>query len=300
MIHALGDDLLDPDQAAHHVALVREHLMGVDGVRLFDRPPAYHGGETRHFQRAETATFVGREIGLMYVHAHLRWCEAMARWGDAEALWLGLRQVLAPAPRGGGARARGDGRRTPTRRARTRRCLDRADFAARYAEVLTGATGLEGGWRVYSSGPGVLVRIVTQSLLGVRRRGELVEIDPVLPARLDGLTAVVPLAGGLLRVRYRVGGAGHGVVGVRLGGRACRRPGRPTRTAGRPRRPPRRPRGRPAAGRSRARGHRAGDVLTAPRPGTTDRPTSSRRDPCDDHAPAAPPTARRPGRGPVP
>ena len=43
MIHALGDDLLAPDEAAHHVALVREHLMGVDGVRLFDRPPAYSG-----------------------------------------------------------------------------------------------------------------------------------------------------------------------------------------------------------------------------------------------------------------
>ena len=79
MIHALGDDLFARDEAAHHVALVREHLMGVDGVRLFDRPPPYSGGLMHHFQRAETATFVGREIGLMYVHAHLRWCEAMAR-----------------------------------------------------------------------------------------------------------------------------------------------------------------------------------------------------------------------------
>jgi CRISPR-associated protein Csx3 len=98
--------------------------------------------------------------------------------------------------------------------------LDRADFAARYADVLTGATGLEAGWRVYSSGPGVLVRIVTQSLLGVRRRGESVELDPVLPARLDGLTAVVPLAGSRLRLRYRVGERGCGVVGVRVGDRS--------------------------------------------------------------------------------
>ena len=94
MIHALGDDLLDLDEAAHHIALVREHLTGVDGIRLFDRPPPYSGGLMRHFQRAETATFVGREIGLMYVHAHLRWCEAMARWGDADAVWLALMQSL--------------------------------------------------------------------------------------------------------------------------------------------------------------------------------------------------------------
>ncbi|HET7822526.1 MAG TPA: cellobiose phosphorylase [Ornithinibacter sp.] len=218
MIHALGDDLLDPVEAAHHVALVREHLMGVDGVRLFDRPPPYSGGLMSHFQRAETATFVGREIGLMYVHAHLRWCEAMARWGDADALWLGLMQVLPPAtvdvvP---GARRRQANTYPSSSDAA---CHDRVEFAARYAEVLTGATGLEGGWRVYSSGPGVLLRIVVHSVLGVRRRAGQVEIDPVLPARLDGLTASVPLAGGLLRVRYRVAGAGHGPSAVRLGGR---------------------------------------------------------------------------------
>ncbi|WP_024285189.1 hypothetical protein [Cellulomonas sp. KRMCY2] len=219
MIHALGDGLFDPDQAAHHVALVREHLMGVDGVRLFDRPPAYHGGTMRHFQRAETATFVGREIGLMYVHAHLRWCEAMAHWGDAEALWLGLQQALAPAAAQvvPGARRRQANAYPSSSDAAV---LDREDFALRYDEVLTGATGLEGGWRIYSSGPGVLLRIITQSLLGVRRRGTTVLLDPVLPARFDGLTADVPLDGGVLRVRYLVGHRGHGPTEVRLAGRA--------------------------------------------------------------------------------
>ena len=218
MIHALGGDLLDPDEAAHHVALVREHLMGVDGVRLFDRPPPYSGGLMRHFQRAETATFVGREIGLMYVHAHLRWCEAMARWGDADALWQGVQQVLPPSTVAvvPGARRRQANAYPSSSDAA---CLDREEFAARYAEVLTGATGLEGGWRIYSSGPGVLLRIVVHSLLGVRRRAGTVEIDPVLPSRLDGLTATVPLAQGLLRVRYRVGVRGHGPSAVRLGGR---------------------------------------------------------------------------------
>ncbi|MEO7420989.1 MAG: cellobiose phosphorylase [Ornithinibacter sp.] len=218
MIHALGDDLFDPAEAAHHVALVREHLTGVDGIRLFDQPPPYSGGLMRHFQRAETATFVGREIGLMYVHAHLRWCEAMARWGDADALWLGLLQALPAATVAvvpGARRRQGNTYSSSSDAA----CLDRDEFAARYAEVLTGATGLEAGWRIYSSGPGVLLRIVVHSLLGVRRRAGLVEIDPVLPSRLDGLGATVPLAGRLLRVRYRVGGRGHGPSAVRLGGR---------------------------------------------------------------------------------
>lgn len=218
MIHALGDDLLDPEEAAHHVALVREHLTGVDGIRLFDRPPPYSGGLMRHFQRAETATFVGREIGLMYVHAHLRWCEAMARWGDADALWLGVLQSLPPATVAvvPGARRRQANAYPSSSDAA---CLDREEFAARYADVLTGAMGLEAGWRIYSSGPGVLLRIVVHSMLGVRRRAGTVEIDPVLPTRLDGLTATVPLAGGRLRVRYTVGARGHGPSALRLGGR---------------------------------------------------------------------------------
>lgn len=223
-IHALVAGLLDPEEAADHVRLVREHLTGVDGVRLFDAPPGYHGGATRHFQRAETATFVGREIGLMYVHAHLRWLEALALLGEAEALWHGLRQVL-PATVGTtpglvpGARRRQANTYASSSDAAV---ADRAEFAARYADVLTGATGLEGGWRIYSSGPGVLVRVVTQCVLGVRRRGGVVEIDPVLPTRLDGLTAAVPLAGGLLHVRYRVGAGGAGVASVRLGDRPLR------------------------------------------------------------------------------
>ena len=64
----------------------------------------------------------------------------------------------------------------------------------------------------------MLLRIVVHSVLGIRRRAQTVEIDPVLPARLDGLTATVPLAGGLLRVRYRVGDRGYAPSAVRLGG----------------------------------------------------------------------------------
>jgi CRISPR-associated protein Csx3 len=233
MIHALGADLLSPDQAERHVALVREHLMGADGVRLFDTPPAYRGGRMRHFQRAETATFVGREIGLMYVHAHLRWCEALARWGDADGLWQGLQQVLAPATPSvvPGARLRQSNTYASSSDAAVR---DRVDFAERYAQVLTGEVGFEAGWRIYSSGPGVLVRIVSQSLLGVRRRGAFVEIDPVLPAHLDGLTATVPLDGRLLRLRYHVGPRGCGTERVVVAGQdvSGERLANPYRTGG--------------------------------------------------------------------
>ena len=219
MIHALGAELFDTEQAAHHIALLREHLSGADGVRLFDRPPGYHGGLMHHFQRAETATFVGREIGLMYIHAHLRWIEALALWGDAESAWHAIQQVLpaaTPAVVPGARRRQANAYASSSDAA----VADRAEFAERYAEVLTGEVGFEGGWRVYSSGPGVLLRVLTHSVIGVRRRGSSVVIDPVLPARLDGLRAEVPLDGGLLRLRFRVGSRGHGPDDLRLGGHA--------------------------------------------------------------------------------
>ncbi|ACQ81818.1 conserved hypothetical protein [Beutenbergia cavernae DSM 12333] len=218
MIHAIAEDFFTPDEACHHVQILREHLLGTDGMRLFDRPAQYSGGPMVHFQRAESATFVGREIGLMYVHAHLRWCEALARLGDADGLWLALRQVLGGAVAGAvpGARPR----QTNTYFSSSDAAVaDRPEFAARYGQVRSGEVAVEGGWRIYSSGPGITVRILAEVLLGIRRRGAWIEVDPVLPPELDGLEARVPLLGGELAVTYRVGTRGAGPSEIRLGGR---------------------------------------------------------------------------------
>ncbi|RYD32990.1 MAG: hypothetical protein EOP85_21200, partial [Verrucomicrobiaceae bacterium] len=93
MIHAIINDMFSPEQAAEHLELIRKHLSGPDGARLFDRPMAYHGGLQTNFQRAESASFFGREIGIMYTHAHLRYCEALARYGDADAFFHALGQL---------------------------------------------------------------------------------------------------------------------------------------------------------------------------------------------------------------
>ena len=92
MIHAIINDLLTPRQAEAHLDLIRKHLLGPDGAHLFDRPMAYHGGLQKYFQRAESASFFGREIGIMYTHAHLRYCEALARFGDADGFFHALSQ----------------------------------------------------------------------------------------------------------------------------------------------------------------------------------------------------------------
>ena len=93
MTRSIIGGLFTEEQARHHLRLIREHLLFPDGARLMDRPVAYHGGLERVFRRAESAAFFGREIGLMYVHSHLRYGEAMGVLGEAEALWEALEVV---------------------------------------------------------------------------------------------------------------------------------------------------------------------------------------------------------------
>ena len=218
-MHAVAGDVLDPAASARHLALIEEHLLGPDGARLFDRPVAYRGGPMTVFQRAEASTFWGREIGLMYVHAHLRYAEALARVGDGAGL---LRALALASPWG-------LEQRVPQSRPRQRSCYysssdgaftDRDDASERYADLMAGDVPLEGGWRIYSSGPGLALRLVVERLLGVRRRGDLVEVDPVLPTGCDGLRAAVRVAGRVVSLRYVVGSEGVGVRRLRVGDRA--------------------------------------------------------------------------------
>lgn len=217
-VHAVAADVLDPQAARHHLALIEEHLLGPDGARLFDRPVAYRGGPMSVFQRAEASTFWGREIGLMYIHAHLRYAEALARVGDGAGL---LRALALVSPWGLEGRV-------PQSRPRQRSCYysssdgvfaDRYDAQERYPDLMAGDVPLEGGWRIYSSGPGLALRLVVERLLGLRRRGDLVEVDPVLPAGCDGLVADVRIAGLPARPRFAVGPEGVGVRRVVADGR---------------------------------------------------------------------------------
>jgi cellobiose phosphorylase len=233
MIHAIIADLLSPEQAAAHVEVIRTHLLGADGGRLFDRPPEYRGGPQRHFQRAESSTFFGREIGIMYTHAHLRYAQALARWGDAEAFFEALRRASPIALDGV----------VPAARARQACCYysssdavvaDRYEAAARYPAIRAGQVPLEGGWRVYSSGAGIAVRLLHQSFLGLRRGRSELGIDPVIPKSLGGLRADVAIGGRAVRVVYRVAAAGYGPSAVSLNGRALplARADNPYRTGG--------------------------------------------------------------------
>jgi cellobiose phosphorylase len=215
IIHAILEDMLTPAQAREHLRLIDVHLSAADGLRLFDRPMPYHGGPMRLFQRAETATFFGREIGLMYLHAHLRYAQALAHMGEPDRFFHALCQANPI-----GIRAI-----VPTATLRQANCYysssdaafeDRYQASAEYERVALGSIALDGGWRVYSSGAGIALGLIVRHFLGVSCESEVLRIDPVMPSALDGLRVQMQLRGRAIEVRYRVGAAGCGVNGVVL------------------------------------------------------------------------------------
>lgn len=217
MIHAIDADLFTPDEARRHLRLIDEHLRGPDGVRLFDRPLAYHGGTQRLFQRAESASFFGREIGLMYMHAHLRYAQALAHVGDAAAFFhaLSLAHPIAIGDRVPQASPRQANCYTSSSDAAFR---DRCEASAAYHRIADGSVPLDGGWRVYSSGAGIALQLIVGHLLGLRLQARAVELDPVMPPALDGLRVAIEFDGVPLEVAYAVTGSGAGVVAVELDG----------------------------------------------------------------------------------
>ncbi|QSA97841.1 GH36-type glycosyl hydrolase domain-containing protein [Methylococcus sp. EFPC2] len=217
IIHAISNGMLTPEQAQKHLRVIEAHLLGPDGARLFDRPLEYRGGLQRYFQRGESSSYFGREIGLMYTHAHLRYAEALAYYGDAEGFFRALCQANPVAIR----------ELVPSAAARQANCYysssdaaytDRYQAYTEYDRAIKGEIPLEGGWRVYSSGAGIAVSLILRTFLGLRQESTRLVIDPVIPKDLDGLQAELTLWEHSFEVSYRVGERGCGVTAVRLNG----------------------------------------------------------------------------------
>jgi len=218
MTRGIISGLFTQEQAARHAALIERHLLFPDGVRLQNRPMEYHGGISSIFVRAETAASFGREVGLQYVHGHIRYIEAMAMLGRPEAAFRGLlavcpvlleRDVPSALPRQSNSYfSSSDAAFT-----------DRRQASRRFGRIRSGRVGIKGGWRGYSSGPGIYLNQLISNVLGLRTHFDDVVFDPVLPPDADGLTFAFEYLGRPIRYLFHVSGTGFSPREVRVNGR---------------------------------------------------------------------------------
>jgi len=205
MIRGMISEIFSPVLAERHYALIREYLYHPDGVRLMDMTPTYHGGENHYFMRAETSASFAREVSLHYIHAHIRFIEAMAKTGRGGEAWLALNKInpillndTVPnaAPR-----------QSNTYFTSSDAAFDnRYDAMAHFGKIKTGEIAVKSGWRLYSSGPGIYLHQLISHVLGLRIRGGNIVLDPVLPVELDGLRFQYEIHNQPVAICYRLTG----------------------------------------------------------------------------------------------
>jgi cellobiose phosphorylase len=169
MTQSIIGGLFTQSQARKHLSLIRKHLLFSDGARLMDKPIVYHGGPETFFQRAESAAFFGREIGLMYTHSHLRYGEAMSDIGEFDALWEALlvANPIAVTDELPSASLR---QRNAYFSSSDAAFQDRYQASEEWARVKTDSIAVDGGWRIYSSGPGLFANMLIRHAFGLRRQ----------------------------------------------------------------------------------------------------------------------------------
>lgn len=215
MKRAIIAGLFSKEQAEQHLAIIREHLLAADGARLMDRPAPYRGGPREIFERAESSAAFAREIGVFYTHAHLRYLEMLSILGESAALWKGLQQInpvnlVRSVPH---ALPRQANLYFSSSDAAVH---DRYEAAERYDEIVAGKIPVSGGWRLYSSGPGIFCHLVRSRVLGIRKHYNQIFLDPVLPEVANGLEASMFWEGKPLKVVFHRGSPAVRFNGVSL------------------------------------------------------------------------------------
>ncbi|MCI8846587.1 MAG: cellobiose phosphorylase [Lachnospiraceae bacterium] len=178
--------LADQQLAEHNMDLIEKYLHFPDGVRLMDSPAKYDGGVSHLFRRAEQAANVGREISLQYVHAHIRYIEALCRTGKKQQAWSALFEInpIGIKDHVPNAALRQSNLYFSSSDGSFR---DRYEYAREFHRLRDGSISVKGGWRIYSSGPGIYISRLIGDILGIRFARNALIIDPALPAPMDGL-----------------------------------------------------------------------------------------------------------------
>jgi cellobiose phosphorylase len=168
LIRSMIAGLTTAEEVKTYTNLIDEHLKFPDGVRLMNAPVLYTGGTNQYFQRAETAANFGREIGLQYVHGHIRYLEAMVVTGQIDKAIEALKMIHPIDYHLNVPNAYP--RQRNTYFSSSDGCfLNRYEATEQFDRLKIGSVSVKGGWRIYSSGPGILLHQIIVGLCGVGR-----------------------------------------------------------------------------------------------------------------------------------
>ena len=196
-------EMFDKSLAKNSAKIIDDNLMFPDGVRLMSDAVIYNGGIKKYFNRAETAANFGREIGLQYCHANVRYLEAMHKLGFASHFYDGMSKInpiiVTDVVKNAMPRQRNsyfsssDG------------CFNtRYEAKANFGKLKTGEVNVKGGWRVYSSGPGIYLNALITDFLGIKEEAGSIIIDPVIPSHLGDFSFKYKINGIDVNINYHL------------------------------------------------------------------------------------------------
>ncbi|MGF1758224.1 cellobiose phosphorylase [Photobacterium sagamiensis] len=187
-------ETFDKEMAESHMEIINQHLVHPDGVRLMERMAEYNAGKQSYFKRAELAANLGREVGLQYCHAHIRFIEALCKMGKADEVYDNLYKIVPV----------GIQKSVPNAEVRQSNAYfsssdgkfnDRYEAYDNFDKLKSGEVEVKGGWRIYSSGPGIYINQVISSVLGIRYHNESLVLDPIISKSLGKVTLNFSLYG---------------------------------------------------------------------------------------------------------
>jgi cyclic beta-1,2-glucan synthetase len=154
-------------------------------VRLFTPPFAHTDKEPGYIKSYPAGV---RENGGQYTHAATWFVIALAEMGRVDDAWRCF-EMLNPVNHALDADA--------AERYRVEPYVVAADI---YSE---GEKGGRGGWTWYTGSAGWLYRAAVEGILGIRKEGGRLRIEPRLPTHWDGFAATVNLFGGVYKIRVK-------------------------------------------------------------------------------------------------
>lgn len=197
-------ELFDKEKIEQYLDIMDKNLKHPDGMRLMDTPVTYNGGKTTYFMRAETATNFGREVGIHYIHAHIRYIEAMTKIGHGKNA---LDALLVVNP----INIRKNVKNAMYRQSNTYFSSSDAFFYDRYLakenfeQIRNGEVLVKAGWRVYSSGPGIYLNQLISNTLGIKVLNNDLLIDPTISEELNNVNVDYKYFGKDLNITYHLG-----------------------------------------------------------------------------------------------